>query len=119
MAKMPVLSTEQLLAAVDLRPVEFEVAELGGSVVLRAFTIDERDALMAEVTDNGKEKVDGNKLIRMLVVRGVIQPQFTLEMVGRTSYAIIEKIAQKVMELNGMPTEKKGPSADTVADVTF
>src|SRR5690348_7689176 len=88
MAKFTVLSAEQIASALDLAEVEIDT------------------------------KIDPRKLIRLLVVHGMVEPKLTLEIVSAKSYHVIERIAQEVMKLNGMQTEK-GASPATVADVTF
>lgn len=117
MAKLPVLSAEQLAAALDMKPVELDVPELNGSVKVKAFTLDERDAVLAGCTEKDN-KVDAKKLYRLMVVHGVVEPQFTYDIVSKLPFAAVERIARKVMELNGMQPEK-GASPATVADVTF
>jgi len=117
MAKLPVLSAEQIAAALDIAEVEMDIEEWGGSIKLRAFTLDERDKVLAACTEKDG-KVDGPRLIRLLVVHGMVEPKLTPEQVAARSYAVIERIASKVMELNGMQSGK-GASPATVADVTF
>jgi uncharacterized protein YrrD len=117
MAKLPILSAEQIAAALDLAEVEMEIPEWGTSLKLKAFTIDERDKVLAACTEKNNV-IDAKKLIRLLVVHGVVEPKLTLEIVSGKSFAVVEAIAKKVMELNGMQSEK-GASPATVADVTF
>ncbi len=115
--KLPMLSAEQIAAALDLAEVECEVPEWGATVRLKAFTIDQRDQILSACTEKDNT-IDAKKLIRLLVVHGVAEPKLTLEIVSNKSFGVIERIATEVMKLNGMSKEK-GPSAATVADVTF
>ena len=115
--KLPVLSAEQIAAALDLAEIEYEVPEWGTSVKLKAFTIDQRDQVLAACTEKDNA-IDAKKLIRLLVVHGIAEPKLTLDIVAGKSFAVVERIAQEVMRLNGMSKEK-GASAATVADVTF
>jgi hypothetical protein len=135
-AKLPVLTAEQISEVVDLSESEMDVPEWKSSVKLRAFTIDERDKVLSQCTEKngttvderGKvlsqctEKdgttVDAKKLIRLLVVHGMVEPKLTMEIVSRKSFHVIERIAKEVMRLNGM-LKDEGASAATVADVTF
>lgn len=115
--KFPVLSAEQIAAALDLAEIEYEVPEWGATVRLKAFTIDQRDLVLSQCTEKDNQ-IDAKKLIRLLVVHGIAEPKLDMEIVSKKSFAVIERIAQEVMKLNGMSKEK-GPSAATVADVTF
>lgn len=115
--KFPVLSADQIAAALDLATLDYEVPEWESTLRLKAFTIDERDMVVSQSSEKDGT-VDAKKLIRLLVVHGVAEPKLTLEIVSNKSFAVIERIATEVMKLNGMSKEK-GPSAATVADVTF
>lgn len=116
--KFPVLTAEQIAAALDLAELDYEVPEWGTTVKLKAFTIDQRDQVLSACTEKDNNTIDAKKLIRLLVVHGITEPKLTLDIIAGKSFAIVERIAQKIMELNGMGKEK-GPSAATVADVTF
>ena len=116
-ANLPFLTPEQISKAVDLNELEIDVPEWGTALQLRAFSIDQRDQVLSACTEKDGS-VDSKKLIRLLVVHGVVNPALTMEIVSAKSFSIIERIAQEVMKLNGMQKEK-GPSAATVADVTF
>lgn len=117
MATFPVLSAEQIAASIDLAEIDYDVPEWKACVKLRAFSLDEKDKIVAACTEKDG-KIDGPKLIRLLVAHGVVEPKLSAEIVSAKSYTVIERIAGEVMKLNGMMKEK-GPSADTVADVTF
>lgn len=117
MAKFPMLSAEQIANAFDLKEVEMDVPEWQSSLKLRAFNVDERDKVMAAATEKD-DKINRMKLLRLIVVHGVVEPKLTLDIVSNKNFAVIERIAMEIMALNGMQTEK-GPSAATVADVTF
>lgn len=116
-ASLPFLTAEQISQVVDLNEVDLDVPEWHSAVQLRAFSIDQRDQILASCTEKDGT-VDAKKLIRLLVVHGVVNPTLTLDIISRKSFAVVERIAQEVMKLNGMQKEK-GPSAATVADVTF
>lgn len=117
MAKFPILTAEQLSAVVDLREVEMDIEEWQASIRLKAFNIDQRDHILSACTEKDGT-VDAKKLVRLLVVHGVVEPKLSLEVIASKSYAVIERIAQEIMTLNGM-SKDKGASASTVADVTF
>ena len=116
-ANLPFLTAEQISNVVDLNEVDIDVPEWGTAVQLRAFSIDQRDQVLAACTEKDGT-VDAKKLIRLLVVHGVVRPTLTLDIISGKSFSVVERIAQEVMKLNGMQKEK-GPSAATVADVTF
>lgn len=116
-ANLPFLTAEQISKVVDLNEVDLDVPEWGTAIQLRAFSIDQRDQVLAACTEKDGT-VDAKKLIRLLVVHGVVKPTLTLEIISGKSFAVVERIAQEVMKLNGMQKEK-GASPATVADVTF
>ncbi len=116
-ANLPFLTAEQISHVVDLNEVDLDVPEWGTAIQLRAFSIDQRDQVLAACTEKDGT-VDAKKLIRLLVVHGVVKPTLTLDIISGKSFAVVERIAQEVMKLNGMQKEK-GASAATVADVTF
>lgn len=116
-AELPMLTAEQIAASLDLAEIDYNVPEWNARIKLRAFSIDERDQVVAACTEKDGT-IDPKKLIRLLVVHGVAEPKLTVEIVSKKSFGVIERIAQEVMNLNGMMKEK-GPTAATVADVTF
>ena len=116
-AKLPVLSAQEIAAALDIAEQDYDVPEWNSSVKLKAFTIDQRDQVLSACTEKDGV-IDAKKLIRLLVVHGISEPKLTLEIIASKSFAVVERIAKEVMRLNGMSSEK-GPSAATVADVTF
>lgn len=116
-ANLPFLTPEQISKAVDLNELEIDVPEWGTALQLRAFSIDQRDRVLAQCSEKDGI-IDAKKLIRLLVVEGVVNPVLTLDIISKKSFTVIERIAQEVMKLNGMQKDK-GPSAATVADVTF
>lgn len=118
MAKFPVLTASDLGKVLDLELRELDVPEWQASVKLKAFSIDTRDKVLAQCTEKDGTVPDGKKLLRLLVVHGVVEPQFDMEQVNNMAFSAVERIAKEVMSLNGM-TKEKGASADTVADVTF
>lgn len=116
-ANLPFLTAEQISQVVDLNEVDMDVPEWKTAIQLRAFSIDQRDQILAACTEKDGT-VDAKRLIRLLVVHGVVKPTLTLEIISGKSFAVVERIAQEVMKLNGMQKEK-GASPATVADVTF
>jgi hypothetical protein len=116
-AKLPVLSVDDLGKVLDLEEKQVDVPQWGASVKIRAFTVEERDAVVSQCSDPGGA-IDGRKLVRLLVAHGVVDPKFSLEQVSRMPFVAVDQIANEIMSLNGM-TKKEGASAATVADVTF
>jgi hypothetical protein len=117
-AKLPLLSADDLAKVLDLEERVLDIEKWNASVKIRAFTIDERDKILAQCTEKDGAIPDGKQLIRLLVVHGVVEPRFTMEQVSKMAFIVVERIAKEVMELNGM-VKKEGASAATVADVTF
>lgn len=115
--KFPVLTADEIAASLDLAEIEYQVPEWKATIKLKAFSLDEKDRIVTECTKKDGQ-IDGQLLMRLLVVHGIAEPKLTREIVSSKSFSVVERIAGEVMKLNGMMKEK-GPSADTVADVTF
>ncbi len=101
-----ILSMEDISAAFDLREQIVECPEWGGAVRIRAWSLEERDRVMAQASPTGKvdeNRADPIKLIHLCVVHGVVEPKgLTLEMIRTKSWIVIDRIATAVMELNGL-----------------
>ncbi len=99
-----ILSAEQIRQAVDRAEQVLGVPEWDGAVKLRAWSLAERDRVMALATDTGRldGKVDGAKLVHLCVLYGVVEPSLTEEIIQQKQWAVIDRIARAVMELNGM-----------------
>lgn len=115
---LPVMTAEQIAAALDLREEVIEVPEWKSSLKIRAFAIETRDRVISESMQADGKTMDAPKLIRNLVLYGVSEPMLTLEIISKKNYAVIERIAEAIMVLNGMK-KQDGASANTIADVTF
>ena len=103
-SEIKVLSAAEIASAVDREEKLFAVPEWGGSIKLKALSTAQRDEMFASCTDNGRVdgKVDGLKLMRALCIYGVSEPTLTEEILAQRSFAVIDRIGQAVMELNGM-----------------
>lgn len=117
MPEFPALSDDQVNAALNLSEIELDIPDWKASIRLRAFSVGERDNIVSACSEKDN-KIDTRKLTRLLVVHGVVSPKFTVDQVDKMAWKIADLIAKNVMQLNGMLPEK-GPSAATVADVTF
>lgn len=113
---LPLLTAEQIQAALDLKEVEIDVPEWGGAIKVGALTVEERDQLIAECSENGKHggRLDGQKMVRLVVALASRQPKLTEDILKRRSWKVVDRIANVIFELSGMK-----PEASVKADVTF
>ena len=108
-----ILSIAEVAEALDRADRVVEVPEWGGAVKLRAMTLEQRDVVIAQAKDD-KGAMDGQKLVRLLVINGIVEPMLTEEILKGKAFAVIDRLANEVMQLNGMTKE-----ASVVADRTF
>jgi hypothetical protein len=111
-----ILSMEDLRQVVDRKEKILEIPEWGGAIVLKALSLAQRDAMMMHVTDNGRAdgKPDPIKMIRALVLHGVHEPRLSEEFLLEQAYEVVDRIAQAVLEINGMIK-----TAQLTSDLTF
>ena len=107
-----VLSAGEIATALDRTEEVFPVPEWGGAVKLRPLSLAQRDELTKLSTTDGQ--TDGQKIVRLLVLYGVSDPPLTDEILKEKAYAVVDRIAKRVMELNGMNKE-----ASLTVDRTF
>lgn len=107
-----VLSAGEISTALDRTEEVFPVPEWGGAVKLRPLSLAQRDELTKLSTVDGQ--TDGQKIVRLLVLYGVSEPPLTDEILQEKAYAVVDRIAKRVMELNGMHKE-----AGLTVDRTF
>lgn len=111
-----ILTTDDLRHVVDRKERVLEVPEWGGAVVLKALTLAQRDAMVIAGSVDGKMTgaTDPGKMLRALVLYGVSQPQLTQEFLEGSSFEVIDRIAQAVLDINGM-----AKTAPLSADLSF
>jgi len=111
-----VLTLEEIAQATDREETVLDVPEWGGPVVLKALSLKQRDLIFSLANEGtGKEiKLNGQKLVHLLVLYGVVQPQFTEDVLQDKAFAVVDRIAQKVMAMSGL-----APEAALVASKTF
>ncbi len=103
---MPRLSHAQVLES-PLRTEEFEVEEWDGSLLLGEWPVERT----AELMKMGGDKVDPGAnpdFLVKLFIMGCIDPVFSeedAEELRRKSAAVILRVAQKIMVLNGLTQE--------------
>ena len=107
-----VLSAGEIATALDRTEEVFPVPEWGGAVKLRPLSLAQRDELTKLSTIDGQS--DGQKIIRLLVLYGVSEPPLTDEILKEKAYAVVDRIARRIMELNGLNKE-----ASLTVDRTF
>ena len=113
---IPILTAAQIAQAIDRQEDILHIPEWGGAIRLKALSLDERDRMIALASDNGRPdgKIDSAKLIHLLVIYGVKEPPLTEQDIKDRHPAVIDRIANAVMQLNGMTQE-----AGLTASVTF
>lgn len=113
---IPILRADQIAQAMDRTEEVLDVPEWGGAVKLKAWSLEQRDIVMALATDTGRidGKVDGAKFVHLLVVYGVAEPRLTEADIKDRSFPVIDRIAKAVLRINGMTQE-----APLTASMTF
>lgn len=111
-----VLTLEEISSATDRQEEVFQVPEWGASVIVRPLSLKARDLVISLANEGtGKEvKLNGQKLIRLLVLYGVEQPKLTEAIIEEKAFAVIDRIATHVMKISGM-----APEAPLIASRTF
>jgi hypothetical protein len=99
-----ILSVEDISQVVDRAEQVLDVPEWGGAIRLKAWSLTERDRVMALATDSGRVdgKLDAVKLVHLSVIYGVAEPKLTEETISGKAWPVIDRIAQAVMALNGL-----------------
>lgn len=115
--EIPILRAEDIAKVVDRKEEFFPVPEwtppdllAAGGVAhlrLRSWTLEQRDLITAQARDPNSPdgKMDPQKLVRLLVRHGVEEPQLTEDLILQKDPAVIDRIALRVMALNGMTKE--------------
>jgi len=109
------LTREQILAADDLRHIEVDVPEWGGSVRIRTMTARERQKYQGMVAD-AKGKMPGNfveQYVSVCAVDAENKPLFTsddLAKLGDKSAVALTRVFEAAIELNAATKE----SMDTI-----
>lgn len=115
---MALLNFEQIIEADDMKTVDVEVPEWGGSIRLRSLTGAERDQFEAESVEIDKKtgqpiplppKNFRAKLIAKCAVKEdgtkVFQSKLSVEALGNKSAAVLTRLAFECQKLNGMADE--------------
>lgn len=110
--EIPILTTAQIAQALDRAEEVLEIPEWGGAIKLKAWSLDERDRVIALATVDGKP--DPQKIVHLLVIYGVTEPRLTEADIQGKNPQIIDRIANAVMRLNAMTKE-----APLTASMTF
>jgi len=98
-----VLSAGEIATALDRTEEVFPVPEWGGAVKLRPLSLAQRDELTKlSITDG---QADSQKIVRLLVLYGVSDPPLTEDILKEKAYAVVDRIANKIMQLNGLNQE--------------
>ena len=99
-----ILSTDHIAQVLDRAEAIVEVPEWGGAVKLRAMTLEQRDAIMAQAKGPDGQ-LDGQRLVRLLVLNGIVEPMLTEAILAERAFGVIDRLANEVMKLNGMVKE--------------
>ena len=132
---MALLGRNQILDAKDLKTEDVPVPEWGGEVRIRMLTGEERDAYeasMVEMKKDGSAKANRDNVRARLLILCIVNEQgeqmfnrADIKLLGRKSAKALERVIEKVNELNGI-TEKdieelaegfdSAPSEDSTSD---
>jgi len=98
-----VLSASEIATVLDRKEELYDVPEWGGPVLLRALSLSERDEMVKQATVDGK--IDGQRITILLVVSGIAEPKLTEAIIRERSFEVVDRLASKLMQLNGMNKE--------------
>lgn len=102
---MPRLSKTQVLES-GLRTEEFEVPEWGGSLLLGEWPVG-RTAELMQMGGKADPTANPDFLVKLFIM-GCVDPVFSqddAEALRETSAAVMLRVAQKIMTLNGLTEE--------------
>jgi hypothetical protein len=115
------LTKDQILESNDLKNIEVEVPEWGGSVLVRTMTGADRAAFeesMVDVQPDGTRKANVSnlrlKLVALTVVDDAGNRMFgidDIERLGLKSSAAIERVFEAAQRINGMSADSKAQAA--------
>ena len=94
-----VLSASEIATVLDRVEEVFPVPEWGGAIKLRALSLAQRDAIAKNSIVNGVS--DGQKMVRLIVLYGVSEPELTEEILEQRAFSVIDRISKRIMELAG------------------
>lgn len=115
-SEIPILNATQIASAIDRADDILDIPEWGGAIKLRAWNLEQRDLVLSLASDTGRVdgKLDPAKFVRLVVLYGVEEPQLTEALIKDKAPAIIDRIANAVIKLNGIAKE-----APLTASMTF
>ena len=111
-----ILSKDNIFAADDLDVQEVEVSEWGGSVLIRPFTIADREKFegWGDKSRGAKGKRTGNELLCFMITASVVDEQgnrvFTdndVEQLKEKNSSVIDYLAKEIQKLNGISEDKE------------
>ena len=115
---MALLNFEQIIAADDIKTVDVEVPEWGGSIRLRSLTGKERDQFEADSVELDKKtgqpiplppKNFRAKLIALCAIKEdgtkLFTSKMSVEALGNKASSVLTKLAHECQKLNGMAEE--------------
>jgi hypothetical protein len=115
---MGLLNFEQILDADDMKTIDVEVPEWGGSIRLRSLTGAERDAFEAESVELDKKgqpiplppKNFRAKLIARCAINEdgtkLFNSKLAVEALGNKSASVLTRLAMECQKLNGMSEDE-------------
>lgn len=132
---MALLGRNAILEADDLKTEDVPVPEWGGEVRVRMLTGEERDAYeasMVEMKKDGSAKANRENVRARLLILCIVNEQgeqmfnrADIKLLGRKSAKALERVINKVNELNGITDEEldtlaegfdNAPSEDSTSD---
>lgn len=108
------LTTEEIMAARDLREAEVEIAEWGGSVKIRTFSKGRQLEMREQATitnDAGDEVLDEGTLEVLTFIEAVVEPRFSYdqaEQLKEKSAAAIDRVIVELGKLGQTRPEDVG-----------
>ena len=104
---------EQLLNAPDLMRKTVKVAEGAATVMIRRFTVGERDELLALMKSVKEGDVTGNSALNAaVVVRGTIDSGLAESDIQGLPASVVTEIVDAIMEFNGWSARARAALGD-------
>ncbi len=103
LAKKP-LTIEEFIARAKPQTKTIHIPELGGDVVIKAISAEERDEIQAASTDSRTGKTKEAVLVAVTIVKGLVEPKLTaanVEDLKKSAWPIVMKLSNEIWNISG------------------
>lgn len=115
------LSIDEFLDRAKPKTKTLDVPELGGSVVIRALTVKDREEIMSASQDLRTGKVREQDFMAVTVLKGLVEPKLSTAHVERlrdSQFGVIAKISTEIWSISGVDGDAKNASGPTPSAAT-